>query len=163
MNEGGRAVQVSPLAGHSWRAGRPRAPSRRQRHPPASCQGAVALSGGPSSAAACRRRSRCMLSCSGQKCARRLASMPQHCLAGPVLRCASHFGVQTVAVDTNGAGDSFATAYMVALALRDPHPGATANWAASRTVLSPQVHASTRVSHRSGQVARQHSCACIRR
>lgn len=61
-----------------------------------------------------------------------------------MLSRASHFwGVQTVAVDTNGAGDSFATAYMVALALRDPHPGATANWAASRTVLSPQVLAST--------------------
>lgn len=47
--------------------------------------------------------------------------------------------MQTAAVDTNGAGDTFATAYMLALALRDPHPGATANWAASRAVLRPQV------------------------
>lgn len=47
--------------------------------------------------------------------------------------------VKTAAVDTNGAGDTFATAYMLALALRDPHPGATANWAASRAVLRPQA------------------------
>ena len=39
---------------------------------------------------------------------------------------------QVAAVDTNGAGDTFATAYMLALAGRSRSPGAAANWAASR-------------------------------
>lgn len=41
-------------------------------------------------------------------------------------------------MDTNGAGDTFATAYMLALAARSLSPGATANWAASRAVTQPQ-------------------------
>lgn len=46
--------------------------------------------------------------------------------------------VKTSAVDTNGAGDTFGTAYMMALAVQDERPGHTANWAASRAVLKPQ-------------------------
>jgi hypothetical protein len=45
---------------------------------------------------------------------------------------------QITAVDTNGAGDTFATAYMIAALLGDEDPGATAAWAASRAVLQPQ-------------------------
>lgn len=52
--------------------------------------------------------------------------------------------LQVDAVDTNGAGDTFATAYMLALARRDRHPGTTANWAAARTVSQAQVRASAR-------------------
>ena len=40
--------------------------------------------------------------------------------------------------DTNGAGDTFAAAYMVALLLGDADPGAAAAWAASRAVMQPQ-------------------------
>lgn len=47
--------------------------------------------------------------------------------------------VKTSALDTNGAGDTFGTAYMMALAVRDARPGHTANWAASRAVLKPQA------------------------
>lgn len=47
--------------------------------------------------------------------------------------------VKTPAVDTNGAGDTFGTAYMMALAARDARPGHTANWAASRAVLKAQA------------------------
>lgn len=43
------------------------------------------------------------------------------------------------AVDTNGAGDTFATVYMIALMRGDANPGATASWAASRAVLQPQT------------------------
>ena len=46
--------------------------------------------------------------------------------------------VQVVAVDTNGAGDTFATSYMLALAAGDSSPGHTASWAASRAVQQPQ-------------------------
>ena len=49
-----------------------------------------------------------------------------------------HACLQVTAVDTNGAGDTFATAYMLALAARSLSPGATANWAASRAVTQPQ-------------------------
>ncbi|KAG1654340.1 hypothetical protein FOA52_010651 [Chlamydomonas sp. UWO 241] len=42
------------------------------------------------------------------------------------------------AADTNGAGDTFATAYMVALAWGHGDPGAAASWAGSRAVLMPQ-------------------------
>lgn len=45
---------------------------------------------------------------------------------------------QVEAVDTNGAGDTFATAYMLALSSRWPSPAAFANWAASRAVMMPQ-------------------------
>ncbi len=45
---------------------------------------------------------------------------------------------QVTAVDTNGAGDTFATAYMIALAARDSNPGQKASWAASRAVQQPQ-------------------------
>lgn len=41
--------------------------------------------------------------------------------------------------DTNGAGDTFATAYMAALLRGDAEPGSFANWAASRAVMMPQV------------------------
>ncbi|KAG2427032.1 hypothetical protein HYH02_014678 [Chlamydomonas schloesseri] len=40
--------------------------------------------------------------------------------------------------DTNGAGDTFATGYMLALARGLPDPGAHASWAASRAVMQPQ-------------------------
>lgn len=43
------------------------------------------------------------------------------------------------AVDTNGAGDTFATVYMLAAMRGDPSPGSTASWAASRAVLQPQT------------------------
>eukprot|EP00884_Botryococcus_braunii_P012588 jgi/Botrbrau1/2132/Bobra.0093s0039.1 len=46
--------------------------------------------------------------------------------------------VEVVAEDTNGAGDTFATAYMVALARGHARPGLFANWAASRAVMVPQ-------------------------
>ena len=46
--------------------------------------------------------------------------------------------VQVTAVDTNGAGDTFATAYMIALAGRNSNPGQRASWAASRAVQQPQ-------------------------
>ena len=36
-------------------------------------------------------------------------------------------------MDTNGAGDTFATAYMLAMAGRSRNPGAAATWAASRS------------------------------
>jgi hypothetical protein len=42
------------------------------------------------------------------------------------------------AVDTNGAGDTFATMYMLALARGDKDPGAFAALAASRAVMQPQ-------------------------
>jgi hypothetical protein len=43
------------------------------------------------------------------------------------------------AVDTNGAGDTFATSFMIALMRGDAHPGRTAAWAASRAVMQPQT------------------------
>ena len=46
---------------------------------------------------------------------------------------------QVTAVDTNGAGDTFATAYMLALASRSSRPGTVANWAAAQTVSQPQA------------------------
>lgn len=42
-------------------------------------------------------------------------------------------------MDTNGAGDTFATAYMLALARHARSPGADANWVASRAVMRDQV------------------------
>jgi len=48
-------------------------------------------------------------------------------------------GAQVVAADTNGAGDTFATAYMLALAAGARDPGAIANWAAGRAVAMPQA------------------------
>lgn len=50
--------------------------------------------------------------------------------------------LQTDVKDTNGAGDTFATAYMLAVAVNDRQPGVTANWAASRAVAQPQVRGS---------------------
>jgi hypothetical protein len=47
--------------------------------------------------------------------------------------------LQTDVKDTNGAGDTFATTYMLAIAVNDRQPGVTANWAASRAVAQPQV------------------------
>lgn len=47
------------------------------------------------------------------------------------------YKVDSVA-DTNGAGDTFATAYMLALQSGWPSPGSFANWAASRAVMMPQ-------------------------
>ncbi len=41
-------------------------------------------------------------------------------------------------MDTNGAGDTFATMYMLALARGEKDPGATASLAASRAVMQPQ-------------------------
>ncbi|KAI8466451.1 MAG: Ribokinase-like protein [Monoraphidium minutum] len=49
-----------------------------------------------------------------------------------------HPPVKVEAVDTNGAGDTFATAFMIAAMLGDADPGAAASWAASRAVLQPQ-------------------------
>ncbi|PNW75901.1 hypothetical protein CHLRE_12g555750v5 [Chlamydomonas reinhardtii] len=40
--------------------------------------------------------------------------------------------------DTNGAGDTFATGYMLALSRGLADPGAHASWAASRAVMQPQ-------------------------
>ena len=42
-------------------------------------------------------------------------------------------------IDTNGAGDTFATAYMLAVAARSSDPGADASLAAAQTVTKPQV------------------------
>jgi hypothetical protein len=42
-------------------------------------------------------------------------------------------------VDSNGAGDTFATLFMLALLRGDPCPAHTASWAASRAVLQPQA------------------------
>ncbi len=42
-------------------------------------------------------------------------------------------------MDTNGAGDTFATAYMLALASRSGRPGTVANWAAAQAVSQPQA------------------------
>lgn len=42
------------------------------------------------------------------------------------------------AVDTNGAGDTFGTVYMVGLARGDAEPGRMASYAASRACLQPQ-------------------------
>eukprot|EP00891_Asterochloris_glomerata_P009456 jgi/Astpho2/9456/Aster-01714 len=46
---------------------------------------------------------------------------------------------KVTAVDTNGAGDTFATSYMLALAARRRSPGSDASWAASKAVMLPQV------------------------
>ncbi|CAK0786790.1 hypothetical protein CVIRNUC_010004 [Coccomyxa viridis] len=46
---------------------------------------------------------------------------------------------KVAAVDTNGAGDTFATAYMLALARHARSPGADANWVASRAVMHEQA------------------------
>ena len=46
---------------------------------------------------------------------------------------------QVTAVDTNGAGDTFATSYMLALAARRRSPGSDASWAASKAVMLPQA------------------------
>lgn len=46
---------------------------------------------------------------------------------------------QVHAVDTNGAGDTFATAYMLALASGSANPGREASHAASCAVTKPQV------------------------
>ena len=50
--------------------------------------------------------------------------------------------VQVIAVDTNGAGDTFATAYMLALMQGRGQPGSVANWAAAQAVSQPQVQGS---------------------
>lgn len=57
----------------------------------------------------------------------------------------SRHGVKTILAekvetveDTNGAGDTFATAYMLALANNKGNPGAEAARAAARTVMQPQ-------------------------
>ena len=50
------------------------------------------------------------------------------------LRC-----IKVAAVDTNGAGDTFATAYMLALARHARSPGTDANWVASRAVMHAQA------------------------
>ena len=42
-------------------------------------------------------------------------------------------------MDTNGAGDTFATAYMLALTRHARSPGADANWVASRAVMREQA------------------------
>ena len=68
----------------------------------------------------------------------------QHLLAGflpsvPLYAYTPTSHLQVTAVDTNGAGDTFATAYMLAMAARSLHPGSTANWAASRAVMQPQA------------------------
>ncbi|WIA31289.1 hypothetical protein OEZ86_002191 [Tetradesmus obliquus] len=59
----------------------------------------------------------------------RSAAQPQHI---PVVKVPQ-------AVDTNGAGDTFATAFMIALMRGDANPGHTAAWAASRAVMQPQT------------------------
>ena len=47
--------------------------------------------------------------------------------------------VKVEAVDTNGAGDVFATSYMLEEALGTPAPGEAAAWVASRTVMLGQI------------------------
>lgn len=42
-------------------------------------------------------------------------------------------------VDTNGAGDTFAAGYMIALAQGHEEPAQLASFAASRAVMQPQV------------------------
>lgn len=42
-------------------------------------------------------------------------------------------------IDTNGAGDTFATAYMLAIAAHSVDPGLDASRAAAQTVTKPQV------------------------
>ena len=50
----------------------------------------------------------------------------------------SIFPVEEV-VDTNGAGDSFATAWMLAVATGHTNPAAVANWAGAMAVSKPQA------------------------
>eukprot|EP00967_Tisochrysis_lutea_P067696 scaffold88492_cov20-Tisochrysis_lutea.AAC.1 len=57
--------------------------------------------------------------------------------------------VKVPQVDSNGAGDTFATAYMIALAQGHPDPGHAAAWTASRAVMAPQV-SSLHLVHISG-------------
>ena len=42
-------------------------------------------------------------------------------------------------IDTNGAGDTFATAYMLAMAAQSPNPGWDASRAAAVLITKPQV------------------------
>ena len=56
-----------------------------------------------------------------------------------ILNSLLHECAQVAAVDTNGAGDTFATAYMLALARHARSPGADANWVASRAVMHEQA------------------------
>lgn len=64
----------------------------------------------------------------------RISCLVSYCLA------AAFWALQVPkAVDTNGAGDTFATTFMIALMRADRSPGSTAAWAASRAVMQPQT------------------------
>lgn len=66
-----------------------------------------------------------------------LITEPRQCLGSTPSINLPFLQVDQVA-DTNGAGDTFATAYMLALQSGWPSPGTFANWAASRAVMMPQ-------------------------
>ena len=64
--------------------------------------------------------------------------------------------LQVTAVDTNGAGDTFATAYMLALMQGQPQPGRAANWAAAQAVSQPQARAACPSTQRACSARRHH-------
>jgi hypothetical protein len=63
--------------------------------------------------------------------------------SGVPLTLSRSIPLQVTATDTNGAGDTFATVYMIARLLGDPDPGTTASWWVKRarpTFDAPHQH-----------------------